>query len=154
MPSFRSRWLDWTPETSKESPDKPDRRAFGGNVGSIPTVSPPETPDLSGVVPVRDGTPLQQAAYRARDERLIAERKSKAIELQAWLTDHLDEHMSAEPSGLPEWMSAWAEFDVVERGHLRNVFHFTGCIHAGGRCPTNAPVCCTHCAETGTWRDG
>ena len=49
----------WTPETSKEPPDTPDRRAIVGAVGSIPTDSQPETPDLSGVIPTRNGTPYE-----------------------------------------------------------------------------------------------
>jgi hypothetical protein len=68
---FKSKWTDWTPETPKEPPDKPDTKAIVGAVGSIPAGSQPETPDLSGVVPTRNGSPLQQWAYQVRDERHV-----------------------------------------------------------------------------------
>lgn len=174
MGNFTNRWSDWTPETddSKEIPsdtpdviltghggkadsqesntpryatDKTDRRAFDGSVGSIGKGIPPEPPDLPDVVPSRDGTQLAQLAYEVRDARLIAECRSKAVELQVWLATHFDRHMGSEPFGLPEWISALAEFNVIERGHLRGVFHYAGCIHEHGSCPDEAPVCCTAC---------
>jgi hypothetical protein len=104
-----------------------------------------ETPDLTDVIPKRDGTALERLAYEVRDARLIAECRAKAVEVQAWLTTHCDEHMKTEPFGLPEWAGVMAEFDVIERGHLRNVFHYVGCIHDSGSCPVEAPVNCTAC---------
>lgn len=103
--------------------------------------------DLLAVLnqPKRDGSPLQRLAYQIRDKRLIAECRSKAVGLQTWLMVHCDEHMATEPFGMPEWISALAEFDIIERGHLRAVFHYSGCIHDSGQCPDDAPVNCTAC---------
>jgi hypothetical protein len=95
--------------------------------------------------PKRDGSPLQRFAYQIREKRLIAECRDKAVELQTWLTTHCDEHMATEPFGMPEWISTLAGFDIVERGHLRGVFHYAGCIHQGGHCPDDAPVDCSGC---------
>jgi hypothetical protein len=100
---------------------------------------------IETLTPKRDGTPLQQLAYKARDKRLIAECRSKAVEVQTWLTAHVDEHMMTEPLGMPEWASAMTEFDFIERGQLRNTFHYQGCIHGDESCPDEAPVNCTAC---------
>jgi hypothetical protein len=147
--SFKSRWMDWEPETPKYETDKTDKRggkgAFGGFVSSIVGDISPETADLTDVIPVREGTPLQRLAYEARDKQLFVECRSRAVELQAWLTAHFDEHMTTEPLGMPEWISAMAEFDIVERGQLRGVFHYQGCIHGGEGCPHEVPVNCTAC---------
>ena len=148
MVSFKSRWMDWEPETPKYGTAKTDKRggkgAFGGFVSSIVGDISPETPDLTGVIPVREGTLLQRLAYEARDKRLIAECRSKAVELQAWLAARFDRHMKTD-LGLPEWLSALIDFDIVERGHLRGIFRYPGCIHYGGQCPDDAPVVCSAC---------
>lgn len=102
---------------------------------------------VESLIPKRDGTPLQRLAYEVRDKKLISERRTNAVELQTFLSDHVDEHMNTEPFGLPEWISAIEEFNVVERGHLREVFHYTGCIHDSGRCPDDAQVVCTTCED-------
>jgi hypothetical protein len=97
------------------------------------------------LTPSRDGTDLQRLAYDIRETQLVAMCRAKAVELQVWLTAHFDEHMSTDPLGLPEWMSSLAEFLVIDRGQLRNVFHYVGCIHDSGSCPDDAPVNCTAC---------
>ena len=104
-----------------------------------------ENPDLTDVIPRRDGTALERLAYEIRDTRLIAQCRAKAVELQAWLTAHCDEHMKSDYPGLPEWIANMAEFDVIERGQLRELFGFTGCIHDTGSCPVEAPVNCDGC---------
>jgi hypothetical protein len=96
------------------------------------------------LTPKRDGTDLQQLAYEVRDARLVAECRGKAVELQTWLTGHLDEHMATE-FGSPKWISTLAQFNCIERGRLRNVLHYDGCIHDGGSCPTEAPSNCCAC---------
>ena len=103
--------------------------------------------DLIAVLaqPKRDGSPLERLVYQIRDERLIAEQRRRAIQLQTWLTDNIDAHLSAEPSGLPSWLANLTEFDIVERGHLRELFGHQGCIHKSGHCPPDAAVCCTAC---------
>ena len=107
--------------------------------------------DLLAVLaqPNRDGSPLERLVYEIRDARLIAEQRRRAIQLQTWLTDNLDKHLSAEPSGLPSWLANLTEFDIVERGHLREVFHYQGCIHESGHCPAGAAVSCTNCETNG-----
>ena len=77
----------------------------------------------------------------------VDECRSKAVALQTWLSVHVDEHMSAEPFGMPEWVSALVEFDFVERRQLRDVFQYVGCFHEIGRCPEDAPVNCTACED-------
>ena len=145
MVNFKSRWLDWEPETPNYRTDNADKSPSVSAVSSVSKDSAPETPDLTDLIPVRNGTFLQRLAYQIRDERLIARCRSKAVELQTWLTARFDEHMTTEPLGTPEWISALAEFDMVERGQLRGVFHYAGCIHDGGRCPDDVPVVCTAC---------
>ena len=121
--------------------------------GPVKVITPELTDELrrlkpeliETLTPKRDGTPLQRLAYEARDKRLIVECRSKAIEVQAWLTTHFEEHMTTEPLGMPEWISALAEFDIVERGQLRGVFHYASCIHDSDQCPDDAPVVCTAC---------
>ena len=121
--------------------------------GPVKVITPELTDELRRLKPElietltakRDGTVLQRKAYEARDTRLVAECRNKAVELQAWPTAHFEEHMTTEPLGMPEWISALAEFDMVERGQLRGVFHHVGCIHDGGQCPSDAPVACTAC---------
>lgn len=121
--------------------------------GPVKVITPELTDELRRLKPElietltakRDGTVLQRRAYEARDTRLIAECRGKAATLQAWLMTNFDEHMATEPVGLPKWISALAEFGIVERGQLRNVFHYVGCIHDSGSCPDEAPVCCTAC---------
>ena len=93
----------------------------------------------------RDGTPLQRIAYEAQDKRPVADLWAKFVELQTWLTVHCDEHMTAEPFGMPEWISALMEFDFVERGQLPGIFHYAGWFHDGGQCPDDVPVCRTAC---------
>ncbi|MDA1280775.1 MAG: hypothetical protein O3B95_12200 [Chloroflexi bacterium] len=56
---------------------------------------------VESLTPKRDGTPLQRLAYEARDKRLISERRAKAVELQTFLSDHVDEHMNTEPTVCP-----------------------------------------------------
>ncbi len=145
MDNFKSRWLDWEPETPNYRTDSTDKSPSVSIVSAVSKDSSPETPDLTDMIPARDGTPLQRLAYKARDNQLIAECRGKAVELQAWLAAHCDEHMKTEPLGLPEWISALAEFDVIERGRLRNVLHYVGCIHDRGLCPKDAPVSCAAC---------
>ena len=106
---------------------------------------PADEPDLTDVIPDRNGTDLQRLAYDVRDARLIAECRATAIELPTWLPEHLDEHMKTEPIGLPTWINALAQFGLIERGRLRNVLHYVGCIHETGWCRAEAPVCCTAC---------
>jgi hypothetical protein len=92
-----------------------------------------------------DKSSVQQVVHETQSKRLVAECRSKAVKLQTWLTDHTDEHMRTEPFGMPEWISALAEFDYVERNQLRRRFQFQGCIHGGKSCPDEAPVSCTAC---------
>jgi hypothetical protein len=145
MVSFKSRWMDWTPETSRKGTDNADKSTSVSPVSAVSKDSAPESPDLTDVIPVRDGTLLQRLAYEVRDKRLIADCRSKAVELQIWLTEHCDEHMVTEPFGMPEWIMAMVEFDIVERGQLRAVLHHTGCIHDHGECPDTAPLVCSAC---------
>ncbi len=70
---------------------------------------------IEPLTPKRDGTPLQWIAYEARDKRFIAHLRARLVGLQTWLTVHCDEHRTTEPFGMPEWISALAEFDFVER---------------------------------------
>ena len=147
MGNFKSRWLDWEPEIPNYRTDNADKSPSVSAVSSIPKDSAPESTDLTDVIPARDGTPLEQLAYEVRDKKLISERRTKAVELQTFLSDNVDEHMNTEPFGLPKWISAIEEFNVVERGHLREVFHYTGCIHDSGRCPDDAQVVCTTCED-------
>ena len=130
---------------------QPPKGSKGGGLGtsgpfdgSLSKDISPEQPDLTGVIPVRNGSPLEQLAYEVRDTRLIAVCRGKAVELQTWLVARFDEHMTTE-LGLPEWISTLAEFDIVERGQLRGVFHYAGCIHDSGSCPDDAPVYCSAC---------
>jgi hypothetical protein len=139
--------MEWTPETPRKGTDNADKSTSVSAVSAVSKDSAPETPDLTDVIPVREGTPLQQLAYEARDKRLIAECRSKAVEVQTWLTAHVDEHMTTEPLGMPEWISGLAEFDMAERGQLRGVFRYTSCIHDSGQCPGDAPVVCTACED-------
>jgi hypothetical protein len=147
MVNFKSRWLDWEPEIPNYRTDNADKSPSVSAVSAIAKDSAPESTDLTDVIPARDGTPLEQLAYEVRDKKLILERRTKAVELQTFLSDHVDEHMNTEPFGLPKWISAIEEFNVVERGHLREVFHYTGCIHDSGRCPDDAQVVCTTCED-------
>lgn len=115
------------------------------------------TPELTGelrrlkpelielLTPKRDGTDLQRLAYDVRDARLIAQCRAKSVELQGWLTAHLDEHLTTYPLGLPEWVGVMADFDVVEGSRLRSVLGYIGCIHDNGSCPAEAPVNCGAC---------
>ena len=155
MTSLEDRWSDWTPGTPVSESNTPKNRTDKTDKIPIPPPSDPfdgslskdispEQPDLTGVIPVRNGSPLEQLAYEVRDTRLIAECRGKAVELQTWLVARFDEHMTTE-LGLPEWISTLAEFDIVERGQLRGVFHYAGCIHDSGSCPDDAPVCCSAC---------
>jgi len=121
--------------------------------GSVNVLTPELTAELRRLktdliellTPSRNGTELQQLAYDVRDARLIAECRARAVELQAWLTAHADEHLKTVPLGLPEWVGVMVEFNVIERGQLRNVFHYEGCIHGDKGCPQEAPVNCTAC---------
>ena len=92
-----------------------------------------------------NGTHIQQLVRESRSKRLLEECRSKAVNLQVWLTDHTVEHMRTEPFGMPEWISAMAEFDYVERNQLRRRFQYQGCIHGDKGCPDEAPVNCTAC---------
>jgi hypothetical protein len=100
---------------------------------------------IENLTPKRDGTPLQQQAYKARNEQFIAECRKRAVTLQNWLDDHVDEHMNTEPFGMPEWVRKLTEFDFIERGRLREVFHYSGCIHEIGQCSEDSQVNCTAC---------
>jgi hypothetical protein len=100
---------------------------------------------IAALTPESDRKSVQQLVHETRNKRLAAECRSKAVKLQAWLTDHTDEHMRTEPFGMPEWISAMAEFDYVERNQLRHRFQYQGCIHDEGSCPVEAPVSCTAC---------
>ena len=93
----------------------------------------------------RDGTPVQRIAYEAQDKRPVADLRAKLVGLQTWLTVHCDEHMTAEPFGTPEWISALTEFDFVEYAQLRGIFRYAGWFHNGGRCSDDVPVCRTAC---------
>ena len=121
--------------------------AVSSTSGHIPPESEIQNPDLTDVIPRRDGSDLERLAYEVRDTRLIAQCRDKAVELQGWLTDNCDEHMATEPFGSPKWVAALAEFLVIEDGQLRNVLHFEGCIHDRGFCPTEAPVSCSACED-------
>jgi hypothetical protein len=145
MDSFKSRWLDWEPETPNYRTDNADKSPSVSAVTAVSKDSATETPDLTVVIPISDGMPPQRLAYQARDNRLMGECRGKAVKLQAWLADHTDEHMRTEPFGMPEWISAMAEFDYVERNQLRSRFQFQGCIHGDKSCPDDAPVNCTAC---------
>lgn len=100
---------------------------------------------IEPLIPKRDGTPLQRIAYEARDKRFISDLRARLVGLRTWLTVHFDEHMTAEPFGMPEWISALTEFDLVERAQFRGIFHYAGWLHNGGRCSGDVPVCCTAC---------
>ena len=118
--------------------------AVSSTSGHIPPESEIQNPDLTDVIPRRDGSDLERLAYEVRDTRLIAQCRGKAVELQGWLTDNCDEHMDTEPFGSPEWIASMAEFGVVETS-LRSVFYFEGCIHDEGSCPIEAPANCSTC---------
>jgi len=100
---------------------------------------------IAALTTERAGTPIRQLVHETQSKRFVAECRSKAVKLLAWLTDHTDEHMRTEPFGMPEWISAMAEFDYVERNQLRRRFQYQGCIHGDEGCPDEAPVNCTAC---------
>ncbi|MCH8112251.1 MAG: hypothetical protein IH905_09930 [Proteobacteria bacterium] len=82
------------------------------------------------------------------DDLQVVRLRQRVIILQAWLTENLDQHLASQPPGDSEWLVKLVEFDVLERGHLRNVYHDKQCIHGEGRrCPKDTPVCCTPCEE-------
>ena len=43
--------------------------------------------------------------------------------------------------------------EYIDREVLRERYGLRGCPSEHGTCPSDAPVCCTHCAETDIWRD-
>ena len=150
MPEFKSKW--WTPETTtsesntpKDGTDKTDKRAFVSNVSAFPKDIPSGTGDLSDSVSTADGVSLADLASEVHSTRLIAQCRAKAVEVQAWLIEHFDQHMDTLPYGSPEWIAAMAEFGVIEGGQLRNNLGYIGCIHTTGSCPAEAPVNCTAC---------
>jgi len=43
--------------------------------------------------------------------------------------------------------------EYIDRQILRARYGLMGCPSTGGICSPDVPVCCTHCAEAGAWRD-
>jgi hypothetical protein len=133
MDNFKSRWLDWKPKTgisevSKDASPTPSK----SNTPRYVTDRTDKSPSVSFVSP------------------MVGHISSETPDLKDVVLTHDgtdDEHMNTEPFGLPKWISAIEEFNVVERGHLREVFHYTGCIHDSGRCPDDAQVVCTNCED-------
>lgn len=131
--------------TPKNRGSKSSESPSGTFATSLVESIPSDTPDLTDVIPKSDGTELEQLAYEVRDTKQIADYRKQAVDLQKWLIDHEPEHMSTEPYGSSEWISNMELFNVTERGHLREVLHFVGCIHETGFCSSKAPVSCTSC---------
>ena len=129
------------------APDETQAPAPAGGLRPFPLLSPGDRVPVGLREEIRrhKADLLDRLSYKARDKRLIVECRKKAAELQAWLTAHCDEHMNTEPVGMPEWISALAEFDIVERGQLSGRFSLRKLLHDNGQCPDDAPVVCSAC---------
>lgn len=106
------------------------------------------TPELKGQLTAhRD----RLTAELVRDQKITRETVERLRNGQRWLTANLERHMSAGPGGDPAWNRSLTVWDSGER-LLRNLLHYQGCIWPGeGVCPTDAPVCCRACGDSGKW---